>query len=641
MKMSEPAADLRKAVHTRNALVKYRDDTYVSMIKVLDEQCQDILKDDLGSQFVMSCGRDLAGEVVRNFLDTSDYHITVDQLAERILKFDYENEYDPLHESEQYKKDILNYNEIVPSARIEGIVADMDKSQRKLFEKEKDEEGKPKKNAKYVDKELIQEGKDEYAEKHKNEDGTYNDGYTGDKVGDKQTKRGKRRREEVEHTQALATATYNEKYIKEKGIAELKAVYNSEANFAMMIDTANLAKGDVRVCEVDGKVEYLTSQEKAKAEREGKTVIDNTHKATPEQLADAAVSKWENANDTKKDKDGKTQKDKLIEAGYLDEDGKVPKHIKNRLRENTRQSQNAESKTILKNTKYGIVAKDAAIGTGKSLGKILAGQIIYYAAPPLVYEVRGIIRKTPSSLDEALDKLTKAGKRIGNYVVSKLKNIFKSVAFNSLKNFVKIFMDILINLVKATIKKLLKLAKNLVLATVDATKIIAQKDSTRAQKADAVCNLFGVTMTSFAVEMLFEALQQGLHIPDFLIMPLQILTTVICTNLTILILQKADLFDVRHGFKVQSIRQLFDDSRVEFNEKMLVAETLATEEIEVMIEQARTDCRQVYGELMENNPYETEARGHLDKINKMFGMDLDFNKEWLKFIDADISVAVA
>ena len=613
----DTSIDLRKIVYTRNALVKYRDDTYISMIKALNEQCQDILKDDLGSQFVISCGRDLAGEVVRNYFDASNYYLTVDQLAERILKFDYENEYDPLQNSDQYKKDVLNYNEIKPSETLNGIIKSLDDSQNKLklFIKEENEKG----HKEYADKKMIEKAKSEYVNNKKNADGSINDEYTGgegeyityiDKDGQPRSKR----REQVDHTQALAIATYNEKYIKEKGVNALREVYNSEANFAMMLDTANQSKGDVKVRDKNGN--------------------DITHRATPEQYADAIIARWEKIRNLE-------TKQKLIDKGYLDSDGKVPKHIKNKLRENIRRSQNAESKVILKNAKYGTIAKDAVAETEKSLGKIIAGQIIYYAAPPLVFEIRGILHNKPSSIDDAIDKLSGAGKSISGYVSSKLKIIFKNVTFNVLKNFVKVFMDILINLVKATIKRLLKLVKNLVLATVDAVKILTKKDTTRSQKADAVCNLFGMTIATFVVDTLFELLRSGGLIPDFLIMPLQILSTVVCTNLTMLILQKADLFDVRHEFKIRSIEKLFSDARDTFNLDMMAAEEYASGEIEMIIEQAETDCRQVSSELMENNPYENEVRGHLSKISTMFGMDVDFDREWLKFIGVDLSVVPA
>lgn len=83
-----------------------------------------------------------------------------------------------------------------------------------------------------------------------------------------------------------------------------------------------------------------------------------------------------------------------------------------------------------------------------------------------------------------------------------------------LKRFIKSFMDILINLVKATVKKLLKLAKNLILSTVDAIRIISDKNTSSAQKADAVFQLYGVTITSCVIEILFELAGNALHLSE-------------------------------------------------------------------------------------------------------------------------------
>ena len=50
------------------------------------------------------------------------------------------------------------------------------------------------------------------------------------------------------------------------------------------------------------------------------------------------------------------------------------------------------------------------------------------------------------------------------------------------------------------------------------------------------------------MEVLFELLGDMLHIPepfdDIVFGPLQILTTIVCTNLTMLVLKKLDLFGV-------------------------------------------------------------------------------------------------
>ena len=118
-------------------------------------------------------------------------------------------------------------------------------------------------------------------------------------------------------------------------------------------------------------------------------------------------------------------------------------------------------------------------------------------------------------------------------------------------------------------------------------------------------------------------------------MPLQVLTTVVCTNLTMLILQKADLFDVRFGFKMQAIRDLFEESIENYNTDISIAESYASDKIDGLIKQARSDCLQIYSNIMEQNPYEANFRGDLNKINNMFGMGINFDDEWLRFIGID------
>lgn len=85
----------------------------------------------------------------------------------------------------------------------------------------------------------------------------------------------------------------------------------------------------------------------------------------------------------------------------MDEDGKVPKSVKIQLEKSIRHSQNEESKIILKETDYTQTASDALDITKGAIGKIIAGQIIYYSAPPLLYELRMILKDKTITLDNA------------------------------------------------------------------------------------------------------------------------------------------------------------------------------------------------------------------------------------------------
>lgn len=615
---------LKEAVKIRAAMENYQDTVYLNLIRKLNSNCQEVLTDDLGSEFVKNCGRDLAGEVVRNCFDTSNYNLTVDQLAMRILEFSYESEYDPLSENGgvgEISKAVYNYNEL-QSDELDQISKMMDESQEKLFQEDRKNDS------------LDIKGKKEYRESQKDENGDLYDDLTGEKGGKstyiKNNKEIEKSDLQADHVQARESATYNSRYLKEKGVEELRSFWNSSDNMQMMFESANASKGDVRVCKVDGKVVFIN---KKSNEYDPKT--DITHKATPEQLADATIFMWEHVDEDRENKNA-PKIEKLKNKGYLDENGKVPKAIRKKLIKNIRHSQNEESKVILKNTDYKKAAEDAAKNTKAAMGKIIAGQIIYYTAPPLVYELKIILKNKTIKLENAIDTLGKSAARIGKYIFTKLKDIFSNIAANSLKKFIKSFMDILIEAVKATVKKILKIAKNLVLSTVDAIRIIADKNADSSQKANAVFNLYGVTITSCVVEILFELAADALHIPepfdDIIFGPLQILTTVVCTNLTMLILKKADLFDVEFGFKMSKIRLLFQETREMYNKEYEISAEYADTQIAEIIEKAKQESILIYENLEEYDLKKQSARGELEKVNSMFSMNIDFENDWLKFL---------
>lgn len=210
--------DLKNAINMRNALEKYQDDMYMNLINKLNTQSNEILRGDLGSQFVSSCGRDLAGEIVRNFFNAADFHITVDQMATRILKFNYEDEYDPLKDNAQVHKNVYNYNEIV-SSRLDEIAKDMEQNQAKLFDLARDDDNSDPK------------ARREYRESQKRDGDTIYDQVTGKEGGGRYIlKNGKKvwvSDLQADHIQNRAGATYNEKFIKEVGKEALQNFYNS------------------------------------------------------------------------------------------------------------------------------------------------------------------------------------------------------------------------------------------------------------------------------------------------------------------------------------------------------------------------------------------------------------------------------
>ena len=133
-----------------------------------------------------------------------------------------------------------------------------------------------------------------------------------------------------------------------------------------------------------------------------------------------------------------------------------------------------------------------------------------------------------------------------------------------------------------------------------------------------------------------ETAGTALNIPepfdDIVFGPLQILTTVVCTNLTMLILKKLDLFDVRFGFKMAQIRKLFAESRDEYRQECEISREYADNQIAQIIESAKKESYAIYENLVEFDPKTDSARPELEKINKMFSMNIDFEKDWLSFI---------
>lgn len=620
--------ELKKVIQMRHVLVEYQDTLYLKFMRQLNTEKEKILKGNLGNELVQNIGRDIAGEVVRSFFDTSNYNITVDQLARRILHFSYEEEFDPLAANGgvgEITKTVYNYNDM-NSSELDQISEIMEKSQEKLFTEDRRQD------------KLDIKGKKAYRESRTDVNGDIYDELTGEK-GQKTTytRNGKtviQSELQADHVQAREAATYNSHYMTEAGIQDLKSFINSADNMQMIQQSANASKGDIRVCNVGGKIQYINARS---AEYDAAT--DITYKATPEQLADAYCSQWEK-EDASKEQQNQPKIQKLKEKGYLNEDGKVPKSVKKELIEHIKHSQNTESKKILKGTKYKTVSSDAYKQTKGAMGKIVAGQIIYYTAPPLVYEVRTILSDKTLELGNVLEKLEMSVKRIGNYVVSKLNKIFSNIAVNTLKRFIKSFMDILINMVKATVKKLLKLGKNLILSTVDAVRIIADRNTSNAQKADAVFQLYGVTITSCVIEILFEMAGDALHIPepfdDIIFGPVQILTTVVCTNLTMLMLKKLDLFDVQYGFKMSQIRKLFEETNNEYKEQYNIAAQYTDDETKLMLDKAKQQCREIYENLQELDYNKESARGELEKINNLFSMNIDFEKDWLRFLGVSV-----
>ncbi len=585
-------------IDERNDFLRKEKSLCLASIESLNTEYRQLLTNDFGSQLANNCAKDVAGEVCRRFFDMGDYYITADQLADRLVHFSYDNDKDIFSTDETIRKAFYNYTDAITSETFAHIRATCDKAQVKMFEKDTVVKDNAKTTRKYRDIQLMTSKKAAY----RNEQAAQNGEVIYDEISGA---RSDKRQLEVDHVQSAAAATYNSRYISEKGYQKLKDFYNSSDNFQMLEKSANGSKGDVRVYDKDGN--------------------DITHRATPEQMAEAVGKRWENV------KNPETRK-KFIEDGLLDENGKLTEKAKRELVQRYRKSMNTESKILLTNMQYGAVATDALQYTKQSMGKIIAGQVIYYVLPPTIFETQRILRKKNMTLDGFFRELKRAGHRIIAYVRSKLGEMFKNVAFNGINNFLKAFMDIVIEVVKATVKRLLKVLKNVVLSLVQCVKITIDKHSSKAEKADAMTKIMATTISTVIIELFLEYLEKQFGIPNFIMEPLQIIVTILATNIIMLVLQKADLFDVQYGLLSANIEKVFDSNLEAYQTQRKALSTLNEESIVYQLNHIKADIYDIQENLTRLSPHCIDVIENLDKINKVFDMKLDFELEWQNFI---------
>lgn len=582
---------IRDIIEERRNLHKYHDKIYEDMIEGINSRLLETknLKEDISKQFLEACAMDISGEVIRNFFDMSDYNLTVDQLIRRILDFKYENEFDPLASQLDLRKNIYNMSNSKDT--ISKINKELEDSKIKLFEK---------KDKKYVDSSIIQKGKKEY-KNQKIEEEELKDETGNAQVEDLQ----------VDHKLPLATTQISKKFLKDGGIEKLKEFYNSADNFAMLGKTANQCKGDAKVLNEKGE--------------------DITYKATPEQMTEAIIKKLEGNPKTRKD----STNEKLKNDGILDENGKVYPHIKRKINEDLTKAQNKESIEKLKQTDPIKVTKESGKHTVQNLHKILMGQVLYYVTPPLIYEIKINLDKN-NKTESILENLEESSDRIIKYIVSKKTEIMVSLGEKSFKKFLKNIFDILISMIRATIKKIMKIIRQVVLISVDAIKIMFDKNRSKAEKMDAILQLVSGLVISVVCEILFEYIEKQFGIPEMFLMPLQMLTTIVCSNFIMITLQEADLFSVRYGYKIENIQKIFKEEQENYDKQFEKILNHIDYSNTYEINKIKNEISNLKQEISNVDVFNISLKKELDDIIKIFNIDVNLNKEWKKFLDLDL-----
>lgn len=579
-------------IDERKKLQQYHDQIYKKMIIDINMQVLNEIKniDNFQVEFIKACAIDVSGEVVRNYFDMSDYNLTVDQLYKRIVTFQYDNDYDPLNKIIDAKKDMYNLKN--SRETMENITNNLEESKIKIFEKIEKENGKIHKQ--YKDSTMIQSGKKKYKE------GLTEARNLKDEVG---TARDEDL--QVDHVMPLATAQLYARYMDSVAVNEIKKYYNSDDNFAMLGKTANQCKGDAKVIK-DG--------------------VDITHKASPEEITAVIVKKLEGGKNRKEETNRKLKDD-----GILDENGKVHPHIKSQIKEDIKRSQNAESKKILKNTDYAKVSKDAVHETKKTIHKIIIGQAIYYIVPPLLHEIK-INKENGLKLDTILSNLGESSSRVIDYVVSKKTEILLSVGEKGLKKFLKNIFDILIGLVKSTIKKIMKCVRQLVITSIDAFKIALDSKRSSSEKMDAILKLMSGLVVTIVCEVLFEYIEKQLGIPEIFLAPFQMLTTILTSNFIMLMLEELDLFDIKHGYKLEKIKSIFNEEEKKYEESFLMLNIESKEKIEGIMKSVEKELYEIKQSIKKLDIFSYSAQEGLEKVNEIFDIDMDFDSKWAEFI---------
>ena len=228
-------------------------------------------------------------------------------------------------------------------------------------------------------------------------------------------------------------------------------------------------------------------------------------------------------------------------------------------------------------------------------------------------------------------KLQKAFKRVINYMRSKLKNIMGNIAHNSLKSFLRNFFYILIDLLKATVKRVFKMIKDIVMALVNSIKILGDKNRTAAEKADAIVNTLGITISSIAVNVIIEYLEIQFPFLKPLSDPLQVIITILTANISMLILQKMDIFNIRYGLMVAKIKEIFEEGRAEYREQLKLLEDETYTNIDKILEQTEFEIFNIITDISSANINEKDLKDEIDIINKTFNMGIDLQEEWNQF----------
>lgn len=618
-------------VSMRDKLLLTQRELYLTAVANINMRNRELLKDDFGKTLVKNCAWDAADQIVNSYFNTADFYISPQQMYDRIVNFSYDS--DSLSPIDDMSIRKMLYENENSADLLHDIMTRSEEAGEYLFSVDRKKDPLEKETKRYRQKrEAAGDIKDDITGK---EGSTY--------VREKNGKEESVSTLQADHIQARDSIKYNSRYIDKSRLDDLRAFYYSDNNFWLIDASANSSKGAVRICKVDDKAVIMSDKEYKAALKKGTITEKNdiTWKATAEEMANATIEMWE--RDTASGK----KIENLKEKGYLDENGKVLPGVKDKLVKAYKKAMNAESRRMIlpyyeeKNGKkvlkmpwlnYANIAKDAGNDTKKALKKIVVGQVIYYVLPPVVFETQMLTRKKGMTLDHFFKEIQLSGKRIIRYAINKLGEMFKRIVGNAVNKFVKTFFDIIIEVLKETVKRIVKIVKQLVLSLINCIKVVLDKRSSPAEKADAVTKTLAVTITSIVLEVIFEWAEKQFGLPDILMEPLQMIVTILATNLVMLILEKLDLFSVKYGLLEANIKKIFDEEYQTYLENSDTQFHLQEEQMNIHMDNLKIQIDDINRSIETLDLYEDDCTEELKYINEIYHMGIDFEKEWQDYV---------
>lgn len=270
----------------------------------------------------------------------------------------------------------------------------------------------------------------------------------------------------------------------------------------------------------------------------------------------------------------------------------------------------------------------------QSLPQILAGQVIYYSLPPILYETKKILSDPSISLERFFKELKRASKGICNYAGAKLEMAFINVLGGNAYRMFRQFWNEMLDLAQEAVGIMVNSPKQLSLSTIYAVKTSWNPSATPLEKVDALTLLLTSSITSIIIPNLMKA--KNLNTPGFLLEPMQLMLSVVCSHLVLLILEEAKLFEKNYGFLLANLEELYSRDSLQFRLNSQTLYEVSSTQLTPMIDETISSVRAIEATVGAMNYCGEEAWEHLSTLNELCGTGINFQQEWRDFCEGQL-----